>query len=102
MDMVGDKKRSTKTLALLYGKQNALRISITLFILFIAISYIPIILGWLSTLYLIIFIPMDIFILYLSIKLYKSQTIPEGRRRIRQLYLMLTIFIIIFIIINIL
>jgi len=73
MDMVGDKKRSTKTIALLYGKQDAILISISLFTLFVGLSLIPIVIGWLSKLYLIIFIPMNISIIYLSIKLYKSQ-----------------------------
>ena len=102
MDMVGDKERSAKTLALSHGKQYALRISISLFILFVAVSFIPILLGWLSKLYLVIFIPMDLCILYLSIKLYKSQTIKDGHNRIRQLYIMLTIFIISIVIITIL
>ena len=102
MDMVGDKERSSKTIALLHGKQYALRISISLFILFVAISLTPILLGWLSTIYLIIFIPMDFSILYLSTKLYKSQTIEDGHKRIRQLYILLTIFIITFVLISIL
>ena len=102
MDMVGDREKSTSTIALLYGKQNALTISISLFILFIAVGFIPILLGWLSTIDLIIFLPMDILILYFSIKLYKSQTIKEGRSRIRQLYIMLTIFIVSFMLISVL
>ena len=102
MDMVGDKKRSAKTLPLLYGKQNALRISISLFFLFIAISFIPIAMGWLNKLYSLIFIPMNISIIYLSLKLYKSRTSEEGRNIIRQLYIILTIFIISFVIISIL
>lgn len=102
MDMVGDKKRSTKTIALLYGKQDAILISISLFTLFVGLSLIPIVIGWLSKLYLIIFIPMNISIIYLSIKLYKSQTIQDGHNIIRQLYLILTIFIISFVIISIL
>ena len=102
MDMAGDKERSSETIALLHGKQYALRISISLFTLFIGISLIPIIIGWLSTLYLLIFVPMDLCIIYLSIKLYKSQTDEAGHRIIRQLYLLLTIFIITFVIVSIL
>jgi geranylgeranylglycerol-phosphate geranylgeranyltransferase len=102
MDMIGDKERSAKTIALLHGKKYALTVSISLFTLFVAITLIPLIIGWLSPKYLFIFLPVDIIILYLSKKLYKSQTVEEGHKIIRELYLILTIFIIIFVIISIL
>ena len=101
MDMVGDKERSAKTLALLHGKQYALLISVLLFALFVCVSLIPIVIGWLNILYLSIFLPLDISIIYLSMKLYKSQTVEEGHRIIRQLYILLTFFIIAFVIISI-
>lgn len=101
MDMVGDKERSAKTIALLHGKQYALLISVLLFALFVVVSLIPIVIGWLSTLYLLIFLPLDLILSILSIKLYKSQTVKEGHRIIRQLYILLTIFIIAFVIISI-
>jgi geranylgeranylglycerol-phosphate geranylgeranyltransferase len=101
MDMVGDKERSAKTLALLHGKQYALLISVSLFTLFVGVSLIPIVIGWLSTLYLLIFLPLDLSIIYLSIKLYKSQTVEDGHRIIRLLYILLTIFIMAFVLISI-
>ena len=102
MDMAGDKKRSTKTIALSHGKQYSLRISMLLFALFVVVSLIPIGIGWLSTIYLLIFIPMDLSVVYLSITLYKSQSIEDGNKIIRQLYLVLTIFILAYVTINIL
>ena len=101
MDMVGDKERSAKTLALLHGKQYALLISVSLYTLFVVVSLIPIVIGWLSTLYLLIFLPVDTSIVYLSIKLYTSQTVEEGHRIIRLLYIILTIFVIAFVTISI-
>lgn len=100
--MVGDRERSARTIALLHGKRYALTVSIALFSLFVVITLIPLIIGWLSLKYLFIFLPVDIIILFLSNKLFKSQTIEEGHKIIRELYLILTIFIIIFVIISIL
>ena len=102
MDVAGDEERSSKTLARLYGKPYALRVSSILFILFIIVSLIPFLIGWLSIIYAIIFLPMDLIVLYLSMKLLKSQTVAEGRMIIRQLYLTLTIFIIVFVLSSIL
>ncbi len=102
MDVAGDEQRSSKTLARLYGKPYALRISSILFILFIIISFIPFLIGWLSIVYLLIFMPMNIIVLYLDLKLLNSQTVEEGRMIIRQLYLILTIFIIVFVLSSIL
>ncbi|MGP8023064.1 MAG: UbiA family prenyltransferase [Methanobacterium sp.] len=102
MDMVGDEERTSKTLARLYGKPYALRVSSALFILFTIVSLIPFLIGWLSIIYLVIFLPIDLVVLYLAMKLLKSQTVEEGRRIIRQLYLTLTIFIIVFVISSIL
>ncbi len=98
MDMVGDEERSSKTLALLHGKPYAMRASIVLFLLFIIVSLIPFLISWLRIEYLLIFLPMDLVVLYLAMKLFKSPTVEEGRKRIRQLYLTLTIFIIVFVI----
>jgi geranylgeranylglycerol-phosphate geranylgeranyltransferase len=97
MDMEGDQKRSARTIALLHGKNYALYASSFLFILFVVVSFLPFIMGWLGIIYLVIFVPMDIAALYLCLKLLKSQTVEEGRARIRQLYLTITIFVIVFV-----
>lgn len=97
MDMEGDEKRSSKTLARTHGKKYALTVSCTIYILIIILSFIPIFMGWLDMKFLYIFIPLDIVLLYLSIKIFKSQTVEEGRKRIRQLFLTMTGFVIIFV-----
>jgi len=56
----------------------------------------PFVMGWLSSYYLGIFLPVDLVILYLAQKLLTSQTVDEGRLRIRQLYLMVTFLVIAF------
>lgn len=102
MDMDGDEKRSSRTLARKYGKKYALKVSSALYLSIIALSLVTILIGWLDLKFIYIFIPLDILILYLSIKILKSQTVEEGRNRIRQLFLTMTGFVIIFVIISLL
>lgn len=102
MDMEGDRKRSSRSMALLYGRENALRVSSLLFALFVVISLLPFLMGWLGSVSLVVFVPMDLAILYFAFKLLTSQTAEEGRARIRQLYLSTTIFVIAFTVIRLL
>lgn len=96
MDVKGDDKRSARTIARVHGRKYALYVSSLLFILFVAISMFPFVMGWLSSYYLGIFLPVDLVILYLAQKLLNSQTVNEGRLRIRQLYLIVTFLVIAF------
>jgi len=96
MDVEGDDKRSVRTIARIHGKNYALYVSSLLFVLFVAISMFPFVMGWLSSYYLGIFLPVDLVILYLAQKLLTSQKVDEGRLRIRQLYLMVTFLVIAF------
>lgn len=100
MDAKGDDRRSARTIALVHGKEYALRISRFLSFLFVAISLFPFAVGWLDSYYLAIFLPVDMAALYLSERLLKSKTIDEGRQRIRQLYLMITFLVIAFILLK--
>ena len=95
--MEGDRKRSARSIALLYGRENALRLAGLLFGLFVLISLIPFLMGWLRSFLLFIFVPMDLAILYFASKLLASRRAEEGRMRIRQLYLSTIIFVIVFI-----
>ena len=97
MDMEGDRKRSARSIALLYGRENALRLAGLLFGLFVLISLIPFLMGWLRSFLLFVFVPMDLAILYFASKLLASRRAEEGRMRIRQLYLSTIIFVIVFI-----
>ncbi len=100
MDMEGDAKRSVKTVARQHGKQYALRLSGLLFALMVAVSFLPVAIGWLDSIYLVIFVPMSLAILFLARKLMTGQSIKEGRTRIRQLYLTMTFFIVAFVLIS--
>ncbi len=100
MDMEGDARRSVRSIARQHGKQYALRVSSLLFVLMVMVSFLPVVMGWLESVYLVILVPMGLAILYFAGKLLTSQTIAEGRRKTRQLYLTMTIFIVAFVIIS--
>jgi len=87
MDIEGDKKRNIKSIAILIGRKKALNISLLLFIMFIGLSFLPVILGIFGISYLVIISVTNILILFWGIKLIKSQIIKEGRVYIRRLYL---------------
>lgn len=102
MDMEGDEKRSSKTLARKHGKKYALTVSLALYLSIVVLSFVAILMGWFDLKFIYIFIPLDILIFYLSIKILKIQTDEEGRNRIRQLFLTMTGFVIIFVILSLL
>jgi len=87
MDIEGDKKRNIKSIAILIGKKNALRISAVLFVLMIIVSFLPVFWNLLGTSYFIIIFITDIMIVSFAIKLLKSRTIEGGRSSIRGMYL---------------
>lgn len=98
MDVEGDIKRNTKTLAIIFGKNIALIISSVLYIGFILISFIPYILGWVDQNYLLIVVVIDIVLLCFVARLLKSKTSSEGRKRVRQLYYTVVFLLVAFII----
>ena len=87
MDMEGDRKRNSKSIAIRIGRDAALRISGSLFVLVVLLSFIPFILGWLGTSYLLLVSMTGIAVLFFSIKLLKSQTPEDGRSSMRGIYL---------------
>jgi geranylgeranylglycerol-phosphate geranylgeranyltransferase len=98
MDMEGDKKRGSRSIALLKGKRFALRISIALWILAILLSSVPIWMGWLGISYLVTILITDVMLAYFSIRLWKSQTPETGRRAMRGAYLGATLGVIAFLV----
>ena len=98
MDLKGDEKRKVRTLARLRGKSFALRVSGALFAMFIALSFLPFVMGWLGVVYLVLIVIADAGLAYLVLRLMRSETPEEGRGRMRQLYLSLGLFIVAFIV----
>ena len=94
MDMEGDRLRGARTLAITSGRQPALMVTSALFGGFIGLSFLPYLAGWLGYSYLAIILVADLLIAYLALRLYTSRTPQDGRKRMRQLYLMMTVFIV--------
>ena len=87
MDLEGDKKRRSSSIALNNGRNVAVRISGFLFMLVVLISYIPAFLGWLGTSYLIIISITNVITLHFTVSLLKSRTPDQGRGSMRGIYL---------------
>lgn len=98
MDVEGDRLRSARTVAILKGRDFALRISSLLFAFFIGLTTLPFFFRWLGIVYFILILPTDFAVAYFALRLLKSKTAKEGRARTRQLYLTLVLFITVFII----
>lgn len=98
MDVKGDLKRKSTTLAIVFGKNIALIISSTLYIGFILVSFIPFFKGWLNQIYLLVIVLIDVILLYFISRLLKSRTPSKGRKIIRQLYYTVSFVLIAFIV----
>lgn len=100
MDVQGDKLINSKSLAIKYGKEYAVKLSVIIFFLVITLSIVPFILKWFPITYLIPIAVMDAAIAYSAVKLLRSKN-QEGRKYIRILYLGATLGLIIFLIMRI-
>jgi geranylgeranylglycerol-phosphate geranylgeranyltransferase len=87
MDAEGDQKRASKSIAIVYGKQTALRLSSILFGVVIMLSFLPIAAGGFALRYLLTLLPMDFLIVFFVVRLLNSQTPAEGRWSMRGLYI---------------
>lgn len=87
MDMEGDRKRHSKSIAITLGRETALRITACLFLLVAALSYIPFVLGWMKASYLLLVCAINIVVILFTLRLLRSQTPDEGRSAMRGIYL---------------
>jgi geranylgeranylglycerol-phosphate geranylgeranyltransferase len=60
------------------------------------VTFIPFILGWLGTAFILLFIITDLSIVIIFYDLYCTKTPEEGRKRIRRLYLLIMFFVVAF------
>ncbi len=97
MDISGDKKRGSKSIAIQLGRNTALRITALLFTLVVLLSYVPIHFEWLGASYLPLLGIMDIAVVVFTIRLLKSQTPKEGRSAMRGIYLSILLGLLAFI-----
>jgi geranylgeranylglycerol-phosphate geranylgeranyltransferase len=96
MDMQGDLLINSKSLAIKYGKNSALKVSSYIFVLVILLTTLPFLLNWFPIVYLVPITVMDISIAYSSFRLLRSKN-EEGRKYIRRIYLGATAGLLIFI-----
>lgn len=98
MDIAGDNKINSRSIAINRGKDSALKISGVLFGVVVLTSFIPLIFGWMGMIYFGMILFMDAIIVFSTYKLLKSQSIDEGRRYTRLIYLGATIGLLAFIV----
>ncbi len=97
MDMEGDKKRSSKSIAIRLGRPTALRITAFLFILVVLLSYVPFVFGWLGLSYLLLVSAINIVVVLFVARLLRSQTPEEGRSAMRGIYMSILFGMLLFI-----
>lgn len=95
MDVKGDLLIDSNSIAIKYGKEKALKLSASIFVLVIILSLIPFLINWFSIIYLFPIAVMDIFIGFSTYNLFKSEN-EKGRKYIRMLYLGATLGLLIF------
>jgi geranylgeranylglycerol-phosphate geranylgeranyltransferase len=87
MDIQGDKKRDSQSIAIRRGRSFALSLSASLFGVAILLSLAPVFLGWLGMDYLGLVLIIDIIVILCTIRLLKSRTPKEGRLAMRGIYM---------------
>jgi geranylgeranylglycerol-phosphate geranylgeranyltransferase len=97
LDVEGDRRTGSRSLAVLFGPQQAMRIAAGVFGMVVVGSAIPFMFGWLGWLYLPPIVIFDAIIVYSARKLLNPQT-PNRINDIRRIYLgglgMVLVFII--------
>ncbi len=94
MDAEGDALRGSRSLAIIYGRKAALTVVTVLFAAFIALGFLPFIMGWLGWGYLALIAGADSAIVFLVTRLWMARIPVEGRRIQRALYLIMMVFIV--------
>lgn len=87
MDAEGDRQRGSRSIALIWGRRAALRISATLFGAMLVLSIVPLFSGRFGLTYLLPIAVADGLIATFVLQLVRSRTPTEGRRAMRRLYL---------------
>jgi geranylgeranylglycerol-phosphate geranylgeranyltransferase len=86
MDVEGDRKAGSRSLAVVLGQKRALRISGAIFILVVIASFLPFLLRWLEWVYLLPLLLTDAVILYSTSRLLDAKA-ATPRAYIRWIYL---------------
>jgi geranylgeranylglycerol-phosphate geranylgeranyltransferase len=87
LDAQGDSRIGSRSLALVWGSENALKLSGALFVLVVILSSVPFWQGWLGWLYGVPIAIMDVLILYATAQLLNPRKVAGRRRYMRWVYL---------------
>lgn len=101
LDMAGDQQLGSRSLAIVWGRESALKISAAVFMLLVVLSSVPFLLNWLDWVYFLPLLFMDFVILYSTAKLLNAGT-AVPLKYIRWIYLSGLAAMLIFIVIQLL
>ncbi len=96
LDIAGDRQLGSRSLAIVWGRESALKISAAIFMLLVVLSSVPFLLNWLDWVYFLPLLFMDVVILYSTAKLLNAGT-AVPLKYIRWIYLSGLVAMIIFI-----
>lgn len=96
MDVEGDKIVGSRSLAIVYGRERALRISAWIFGATIVVSLVPFALDAIPLIYLVPIVIMDVVILYSTIRLLDARS-EKPRAYLRSIYLSGLVAVLLFI-----
>jgi geranylgeranylglycerol-phosphate geranylgeranyltransferase len=97
MDMAGDQKRASRSLAIVYGRQAALRLSGLLFGVMLVLTLFPVIWGKMGPGYWVPIAITDGLILFFTTRLLRSATPQAGHKAMRGLYISASLGLVAFI-----
>ena len=96
MDMEGDRKRGSRSIALKKGRRFATLLSVSCWAIVILLGLIPLLKGWFGWSYLLFIGITDLLLIFFSIRLLKSKTSGEGRNAMRGVYIGATLTVVAF------
>jgi len=96
MDMEGDRKRGSRSIALKKGRQFATTLSVMSWGIVILLGLVPLIRGWFGWSYLLFIGITDVLLVFFSVRLLRSKTSGEGRNAMRGVYIGATLAVVAF------
>jgi geranylgeranylglycerol-phosphate geranylgeranyltransferase len=98
LDLEGDEKRGSKSIAKLKGKRFALNLAVAMWGMVILIGLIPVILGLMGTGYLITILAVDGLIIFFSIRLIRIDDVSTQRQCMQGIYMGATLVVLAFLV----
>jgi geranylgeranylglycerol-phosphate geranylgeranyltransferase len=97
MDMEGDQKRGSRSIALIKGRGFATILSVVCWGIVILLGLVPLAQGWFGWSYLVFISVTDLLLVFFSVQLLRSTTPGEGRSAMRGVYIGATLAVVAFI-----